>query len=137
MFKKIPYRTCLYNWYNWNWIGWTCTSSESILILFFLLFVNIHHWFVISATYSNACLLCTFKYSPHWKNVTHQNVVYGDIDLKCNGQISYFGGPHVQYLKEETYHLQLYFQKRNFLKFGTITNKNCTWCHIFFFSPYL
>jgi len=21
----------LYNWYNWNWIGWTCTSYESIL----------------------------------------------------------------------------------------------------------
>ena len=34
--------------YNWNWIGWTCTSYESILIFFFFLFVNIYHWFVIS-----------------------------------------------------------------------------------------
>ena len=34
--------------YNWNWIGWKCSSYESILILFFLLFVNIRHWFVIS-----------------------------------------------------------------------------------------
>ena len=41
--------------YNWNWIGWTCTSYESILILFYFLFVNIYHWFVIS----NACLLLT------------------------------------------------------------------------------
>jgi hypothetical protein len=45
--------------YSWNWIVWTCISYESILSLFFFLFVNIHHWFVISATYSNACLLCT------------------------------------------------------------------------------
>jgi hypothetical protein len=30
--------------YNWNWIGWTCTSYESILILFFFLLVNIYHW---------------------------------------------------------------------------------------------
>jgi hypothetical protein len=36
-----------------------CTSYESILISFFFLFVNIYHWLVISATYSNACLLCT------------------------------------------------------------------------------
>jgi hypothetical protein len=42
-----------YSWYNWNWIGWTCTSYEPIFILFFLLFVNTHHWFVISAIYSN------------------------------------------------------------------------------------
>jgi hypothetical protein len=33
--------------YTWNWIEWTCTSYESIFILFFLLFVNIHHWFVL------------------------------------------------------------------------------------------
>jgi hypothetical protein len=41
-----------YNWYNWIWIWWTCTSYESILIVFFLLFVNTHHWLDISAIYS-------------------------------------------------------------------------------------
>jgi hypothetical protein len=32
------------------------TGKALILILFFFLFVNIHYRFVISATYSNACL---------------------------------------------------------------------------------
>jgi hypothetical protein len=54
--------------YNWNWIGWTCTSYESILILFFLLFVNIYHRFVISAIYNN-CI--PFMY---FFNVTNCNL---------------------------------------------------------------
>jgi hypothetical protein len=30
--------------YNWKWIGWTCTSYESILILFSFDFVC-EYWF--------------------------------------------------------------------------------------------
>jgi hypothetical protein len=51
------------------WIGLTCTSYESFLIVWFLLFVNIDHQFVSRAMYNN--------YMPfmYFFNVTHCNLV--------------------------------------------------------------